>query len=141
MAVGTITAPADALSLSFEELPDEQQLAELLTVSLLYNDVTYRRLEATIGTPAPRRLRTALRRSAARCSPTTLEVATAAMAAAANAGQSSEPLAAERAFNRGLNDGQRRALVCAAASPLPHTRPPGTGKTTAVGSHYGGRKG
>jgi hypothetical protein len=31
------------------ELPEEEQLAEPLTLSLLYNDVTYRRLDAALS--------------------------------------------------------------------------------------------
>ena len=134
--VGTVTAlRPTSMSVSFEELPEEADLAEPLTVSLMYNDVTYRRIEAAVGTlrndakiPAA---------SAALCRALLTEdanVAATAMAAAAAVGQASEPLPAERAINRGLNDGQRRAIGFAlAASPVALIHgPPGTGKTTAV---------
>lgn len=136
-ATGTVTAlRATSISVSFEEMPEEQQLApEPLTLSLLYNDVTYRRLEATIsalrsgGDKVPRA-------ASSLCRALLSDEATsrAAMAAAAAAGAASEPLAAERAINRGLNEGQLRAIGFGlAASPVALIHgPPGTGKTTAV---------
>ena len=134
-ASGTVTAlRASSISVSFDEMPEEQQLVEPLTLSLLYNDVTYRRLESTVNT-----LRAGdkvPRAAAALCRALLSDETTtrAAMAAAAAAGDASEPLAASKAVNNGLNDGQRRAIGFGlAASPIALIHgPPGTGKTTAV---------
>ena len=46
---GTVTALREAeIHVAFDDLPEEEQLAEPLVLSLMYNDVTYRRLERTL---------------------------------------------------------------------------------------------
>ena len=132
--VCTVTAlRATSISVTFDELPEEAQLAEPLTLSLLYNDVTFRRLEAALGAL---RKNEAPRAASALCRALLAEeeVATAAMAAAAAAAAAAEPLPEVRAINRGLNEGQRRAIGYAlVAQPIALIHgPPGTGKTTAV---------
>ena len=37
------------MSVSLEEMPDEEELPEPMTLQLLYNDVTYRRCEQAIS--------------------------------------------------------------------------------------------
>jgi hypothetical protein len=37
------------VSVSLEEMPDEEELPEPMTLQLLYNDVTYRRCEQAIS--------------------------------------------------------------------------------------------
>jgi ATP-dependent RNA/DNA helicase IGHMBP2 len=134
-ATGTVTAlRGTTISVAFEEMPEEAQLVEPLTLSLLYNDVTYRRLESAIGVLRSGDKLPADAAALCRALLSDPETARAAMERAAAAGRDSEPLPAASCFNRGLNDGQRRAVGFGlAASPVALIHgPPGTGKTTAV---------
>ena len=93
-AVGTVTAlrPSE-ICVTFEEMPEEAQLAEPLTLSLLYNDVTFRRLEAAVATlrsDAPPLASAGLVRALLSDS------SSGAMAAAAAAGHAAEALPPER---------------------------------------------
>lgn len=133
-ATGTVTAVrASSLSVTFEEMPEESQLVEPLTLSLLYNDVTYRRLEAALGAVRSDKAPVAAS-ELCRALLGSTEVAAAAMARCAAAGAAAEPLGEHCVYNRGLNEGQRRAIGFAlAARPVALIHgPPGTGKTTAV---------
>ena len=130
-ATGTVTALRTAtITVTFEEWPEEAQLVEPLTLALLYNDVTYRRLEATLGALRADRAPTAAS-DLCRALLADDDTAAAAMARCAAAGQAAEPLAEARAINRGLNEGQRRAIGFAlAARPVALIHgPPGTGKS------------
>lgn len=120
--VGTVTKASEtAICVAFEEMPEDEQLAEPLTLALLYNDVTYRRLEQTLRLlrddkpPA----------SAAKLCATMLGDGTPPPPVAVTVGAP---------FNAALNEGQRRAVSFAlGAAPVALIHgPPGTGKTTAV---------
>ena len=50
LLVATVTrVTSTAVSVSLDEMPDEEELPEPITLHLLYNDVTYRRCEQAIG--------------------------------------------------------------------------------------------
>ena len=127
---GTLTqAGGSAVVVSLEELPDDG-LPEPLTLVLMQNDVTYRRIEAalsaiadgTVGLAASPVVRALLGGEGGRAAETLVPP------------QPPAPLPIEACCNPGLNEGQRAAVAFGlAASPvcLIHG-PPGTGKTTAV---------
>ena len=130
----TVTAVrAASLTVTFDELPDEEQLAEPLTLSLLYNDVMYRRLDAALTALRSGKVPTAAT-PLCRCLLADDEPAAAALARGVPVA-ATEPLPAAQAINKGLNEGQRLAIAFALERARPVALihgPPGTGKTTAV---------
>ena len=114
----TITAlRASTLTVTFEELPGEEELAEPLTLSLLHNDVTYRRLDAALSALRAGRLPPA---SAPLCR-ALLDGDDGAALSCGPALGATEPLPADQLVNRGLNAGQRLAVQFA----LERSRPAG----------------
>lgn len=130
-ASGTVTSVREnAIKVSFEEMPEEEQLAEPLVLALSYNDVTYKRLEHALGALASGK---PPRHAAAMCAMLLRPAAEAA--AALRPPVAAEPFPLERLYNRDLNEGQRIAVAFALQCPEPVALihgPPGTGKTTAV---------
>ena len=123
--VATVTRVTNtAVSVSLEEMPDDEELPEPITLHLLYNDVTYRRCEQAIGV---------LR--AGRIPPKAAQLCGVLLGEAPLATRPPPPpLEEHQVLNRGLNAGQLEAVATGlAAAPvcLIHG-PPGTGKTTAV---------
>lgn len=130
----TITAVrATSVTVTFEELPEEEQLAEPLTLSLLYNDVTYRRLDAALSALRTGKMPPA---SAPLCRALLADDDAAATILARGVPLSAcEPLPETQLLNKGLNEGQRLAVQFALDTARPVALihgPPGTGKTTAV---------
>lgn len=129
-ATGTVTSVRENLiKVSFEEMPEEEQLAEPLVLALSYSDVTYRRIEFALAAlaadkPPPH--------AAPMCA---MLLQSAEQAAGRRPPVSAAPLAVERLYNPNLNEGQRVAVAFALECPEPVALihgPPGTGKTTAV---------
>ena len=122
---GTVTALKEAVvCVAFDEMPEEEQLAEPLSLSIMYNDVTYRRLEQALTTLRDERI-----------------PATAASLCSALLGEDGpppnqviNPIALHKLHNISLNEGQREAVAFSlGAKPVALIHgPPGTGKTTAV---------
>ena len=131
----TITAVrATSVTVTFEELPEEEQLAEPLTLSLLYNDVTYRRLDAALSALRTGKMPPA---SAPLCRALLADDDAAATILLARGVPlaACEPLPETQLLNKGLNEGQRLAVQFALDTARPVALihgPPGTGKTTAV---------
>ena len=110
--VGTVTRLSETeVCVAFEEVPEEEQLAEPLTLSLLYNDVTYRRLEQTL-----RVLRDEKPPLAAR------KLCDSLLGDAPPPPPASLPLEAASLFNRSLNQGQRDAISFALGGGRSQTR-------------------
>ena len=130
----TVTAVrATSLTVTFEELPEEEQLAEPLTLSLLYNDVTYRRLDAALSALRNGKMPAA---SAPLCRALLADdTAAATVLTRGVPASAAQPLPEAQVINRGLNEGQRLAIGFALDPSRPVALihgPPGTGKTTAV---------
>ena len=123
---GTVTALKEtAVCVAFDEMPEEEQLVEPLTLSLMYNDVSYRRLEGALATLRDERAPVA---AAAICGALLGEDGPPPPS------QAITPIEPHQLHNPSLNKGQREAVAFELGTrpiALIHG-PPGTGKTTAV---------